>query len=226
MKYKFVSGHFMLEFEEKWFMLDTGSPKSIGKGKININGRFWSLTEEIGGMNLNDFLNKAIEFVGETFSGFIGNDIISNYDVIVNGKNNTIEFFEETKQHNGVKLNFDFIGQTNSPRIKLGINGKEVKAVLDTGARLSFAEKSFFNNKVKTRSEKEFNPMFGDFMTDIYTLDVNIAGIKETLDFGTLLDNAEPFFQMIGVSAFVGSQFFINKVIVISFRQKAIWVMI
>ena len=71
--FEMVTGHVVLDLGSHFFLLDTGSPSSIGAGSITIGERIYPVKDCIMGITA-EYLTREI---GCRIDGLIGSDIIS-----------------------------------------------------------------------------------------------------------------------------------------------------
>ena len=75
--------------------------------------------------------------------------------------------------------------QLDVPTAEVRIGARHGIAFLDTGARLSYMDPAAVTGRPVGR-EKDFLPMFGEFETDVYEAEIELAGLQLRARFGLL----------------------------------------
>ncbi|MEO6042489.1 MAG: hypothetical protein ABIQ47_01045, partial [Tepidiformaceae bacterium] len=91
------------------------------------------------------------------------------------------------------------------PSVTAVINGKSVRAFVDTGARLSYGSSALATGVAPGRSERDFYPGIGVFDTEVRELPLEIAGQHLQLEFGTLPAALAGLLGATGVDAILGA---------------------
>jgi predicted aspartyl protease len=175
-KYELINNHYIVNINDKKYLIDTGCPFSFWIGEqnkeIEIDGIKYSLVNTPTNFNIE----KSFKLVGTELDGFIGMDIISKTSLTIY-KNNNLEF-------NSNDVNGREIKMTKSwpLMIDIGTNLLVGKFIIDTGARYGYGISSVFYNKTPFSKVTDYNPSLGELESDIYHLDVVIGGIKRTID--------------------------------------------
>jgi hypothetical protein len=91
------------------------------------------------------------------------------------------------------------------PNAEVQVGGRTGVAFLDTGARLSFLDPSLATGRPVAR-EKDFLPLFGEFETDVYEMEIELAGLRFRGRFGVLPPPLRQQLSALGAQGIVGSE--------------------
>jgi hypothetical protein len=225
------------------YLVDTGSPFSLAKsGEIGLFNQRFQASKALLGVSLK----QISSFVGTEIDGLIGADILENTEIIfdflydpaltfyLNGNRPNSAFachelFDGRGicigNHKGLMAKLEIVGSV--PIINAKINNQDVKLFLDSGAKLSYIHPSFVANIPSEGKESDFNPMYGDFETNTYTLTTNIVlsaeigGITKPIKYGVLPELLQLPLQMTGVQGVVGYGLLKDCITSVDYQNKA-----
>ena len=95
--------------------------------------------------------------------------------------------------------------QMDVPSAEIRIGARHGIAFLDTGARLSYIDPAAVTGRPVGR-EKDFFPLVGEFETDIYEVDIELAGLQLRGRFGMLPQQLEQSMAALGAQWVIGSE--------------------
>jgi hypothetical protein len=177
-KYENVNGHIVSPYEGKRLLIDTGSPISIGSGRLDFLGRTYQLHQPVHGASTE----ALSEFIGTKIDGLVGLDILRNHDLRLDW--DTPEF-DPKENGDGEKLPLSF-GNFGLPAVPVEVNGQTVQAIFDTGAQISYINKSVVVGVCSVAEFRDFHHTVGEFTTDLYRLPTKLGEQVLTLDYGLL----------------------------------------
>ena len=176
--YDNINGHIILPCEGKRLLVDTGSPISICYGSMDFLVREYQLHTPVQGASPE----ALSEFIGTQIDALIGLDILSNHDLRLDW--NTLEFDPE-ENGDGESLPLSF-GNFGLPAIPIEVNGHTVEVIFDTGAQISYINKSVVVGECSVGEFCDFHHTVGEFTTDVYRLPTKFGEQVLTLDYGLL----------------------------------------
>ena len=99
-----------------------------------------------------------------------------------------------------------------------------VRAVIDSGASLSYVPADVVQGLTPIGKRSDFYPGFGEFETDVWRVRAEIGGRRITISAGILPPMLQMMFGLIlGADGWiVGSDFFRNRVIVVDYPNSSI----
>ena len=93
--------------------------------------------------------------------------------------------------------------------IEIKVNGKSVRLIADTGAKISYIDKSIVEGLNPVDTKQDFSPLFGHFSTDIYECNVQFLENRyNTLKFGVPPLMLSKFMATMNVQGILGLDFF------------------
>lgn len=183
------------------FLVDTGSPFSVSeRNEFIFCGEKHSASDNIGGVSvseLNRYLKNKVDVL-------LGNDILSQYNMKISRRNNNLTL--SLNELPGGNLSLDIENIMSIPVLTLEVDNKKGKYFFDTGAITSYINEENVNGLPAIKTEKDFYPMFGEFYTSIYELNLNIANDTHNIKFGVLPDLIGLTLPLAGVDGIIGVQ--------------------
>jgi hypothetical protein len=122
------------------------------------------------------------EFIGTKIDCLVGLDILRNHDLRLDW--NTVEFDPE-ENGAGEILPLSF-GNFGLPAIPTEVNGHTVETIFDTGAQISYINKSVAMGECSVGEFCDFHHTVGDFTTDVYRLPTKLGEQIVPLNYGLL----------------------------------------
>jgi hypothetical protein len=178
-------------------VLDTGSPVSFGHGPLPLLGRDHDLPSAFGPVSMDD-ISRA---VGAPVDALVGADILAKYQWLVDVGEGRLVVSRGEVPCDGVTLRTPSVGGVPTADVILG--GRQGRAVLDTGARLSYAGAADVSGTPVGR-ERDFNPLLGVFETDVYRARVEIAGLSVDARVGVMPPALQQVLALVGARWIVG----------------------
>ncbi len=209
-------GHLIIELEDGLYIIDTGSPFSIGLGEsIQIADNNYS-----SNAIMREFVNlpNMKEFIGVELSGLIGCDILMDFCCIFDLKNLKLRLSKDKfvdKEENFIIT--ELKNFQNTPYINIKIGGKNVNSFIDTGATISYFRKTFLRNCTSIRNEMDTHPLIGSFETNIFNYQIQIESQDFAIEVGTLPQKLDSMFDMIDADAVIGYELIKEKITAFDF---------
>ena len=91
------------------------------------------------------------------------------------------------------------------PTAEITVGARQGVAFLDTGARLSYMDPAAVTGRPVGR-EKDFFPLVGEFETDIYEVEIELAGLRLRGRFGVLPPPLQQPMAALGAQWVIGSE--------------------
>jgi hypothetical protein len=153
-------------------------------------------------------VSKFSKMLGTEITTLLGADILSNYKVLFDYKNEIIEFNKEEISFNGTEVGIsNFMG---IPIIELSIDNRKLKFFLDTGAKLSYLSDRITGNYESIGTDEDFYPGIGTFSTDCFEIATSFERLNFNVKYGNLPALLQMTFLSCGVKGIIGFDFF-NK---------------
>lgn len=194
------SGHLLVELPEGVGLVDTGSPVSIGPGGVlSLAGQHVALRESLDGLTVA----RLSHDVGADFDFLLGMDALRDRDVDFDLSNGRLELGHDLGAAPGEEIPLEFIGGVPALRVRLG--GREVMAVFDTGAPISYAARWLVEGLQSMDTTEDFHPSCGRFTTPLYPVTWSVGGIDLQGHAGNLPVDFESGLNDLHVGAILGT---------------------
>ena len=177
----------------------TGTPESFGRVPLRILGREYPLQ--------TTFAGASAESIGQhletTIDAVIGGDFLKVFECLIDLDRGKVIFSHGSLGCDGVSLRTPL--RLDVPTAEVRIGARHGIAFLDTGARLSYMDPRAVTGLPVGR-EKDFLPMFGEFETDVYEADIELAGLQFRARFGLLPALLQQSMAALGAQWVIGSE--------------------
>jgi len=195
-------GHFIAGHEGSRWLLDTGSPISVGNGQINLNGTAHQLTPDFMGVDIDSLR----ELAGISFDALLGMDVMGSGDLFINQNDKQITFGTgRTDNLNSSGTTLPFETAMGIPMVTLNIGGKDQKLFFDTGAKVTYLPADAFNGYHPIRTVDDFYPGIGPFCSPVYELPADIGGNFSVIEVAELPDALHMLLSVSGASGILGN---------------------
>ena len=181
------------------FIVDTGSPTSFARGgKITFAGKTADVSTSAMGMLNSDELSR---YVGTELDGLVGMDILGDYRLSFVGNRLLVDDID-VPEDGFVALSTDsFIGV---PVVTISVNGHDVKAFVDTGAKISYLNPDLLAGLPVEETVHDFYPGVGEFDVDVSSASCVLNGLLLKARFGRLPTLLQMTLMMGGVNGILG----------------------
>jgi len=197
--YQMHHGHIIINVEGRPFLLDTGSPISIGYEPIEIGRQIFELEQSYMGVTCS----YLMEHIGVPIEGMIGADIIQAFNLSIYASERMVQFnhlppvgdiFIPVKNFMGV------------PILNVKVAGQVRRVFFDTGAPMSYLRRDLLCDEQPDGRHEDFYPLLGNFLTNTYFLELGIGGSACELRFGELPEELEGLLSAGDVHGIVGTE--------------------
>jgi hypothetical protein len=178
-------------------VLDTGSPVSFGQGPLSLLGETHGIPPSFGPLSMDDIARA----VGGPIDALVGADILARYQWFVDAKAGRVVVARGEVPCDGVTLRTPTL--LGVPTAEVVIDGRRARAVLDTGARITYVEAGALSGTPIGR-QHDFHPMLGAFETDVYLVPLEIAGQQVTARVGVMPPALQQMLALTGARWIVG----------------------
>ena len=221
-------GHFIITAGGENYIIDTGASVSCscyGQTEVVIGDRKFRVYplpfERVG--------EKISELVHMPIAGLIGLDIMEELGSMeISEEEGCVRFGVETAPASG-DHSFPFEMTTGFRVLLAGlkVNGRDIKVILDTGARIDYMDPTILDTSVAVSHERDYNPIIGFFEVDGYKATYAIGDREiETVSYAATEQLREYVAQlgMHDISGVVGLNAFLKgmKSLTIDFRNRKV----
>ena len=185
-------------------LIDTAAPSTIhSSDSLYFCSVDYSCSTNYAGITVE----KLSELLGMKITTVLGVDILSNYNVTLDYKNNVAKF---CKRNNVVfdGKEYSLSSINGIPIIVLEIEQRPIKLFLDTGAKISYLPKEYTSNFESVGIEPDFHPVAGNFQTECFNIPVKFENEQLQIKFGNLPEQLQKSLSASGINGLVGYDFF------------------
>jgi hypothetical protein len=198
-----------LEHNGLW-LIDTGSPFSVSSRveTICLDGIECPLRRRLPGFAIEDLT----EIIGFEATGLLGGDILNRFDWIFDLPNQTITVTAGELDLPGARLPLE--GFFSVPAISATVRGELIRALLDSGAELSYFPPRLLEGCAIGEQFRDFNPYLGWFDVDLHEVSAQIGNSQFILRSGAVRDEIQILamtLQLAGASGLIGNQIFHDR---------------
>lgn len=221
-------GHFIITAGGENYIIDTGASVSCscyGQTEVVIGDRKFRVYplpfERVG--------EKISELVHIPIAGLIGLDIMEELGSMeISEEEGCVRFGAETAPASG-DHSFPF-ELTTGFRVLLAdlkVNGRDIKVILDTGARIDYMDPAILDTSAAVSHERDYNPIIGFFEVDGYKATYSVGDREiETVSYAATEQLREYVAQlgMHDISGVVGLNAFLKgmKSLTVDFRNRKV----
>jgi hypothetical protein len=211
-----VRDHMLMKVSGGTALIDTGSPMSIGRGRtLSIDRREW-----IPSSGNESVLDSASEHLGVPVDWLIGYDVLLEHPMLIDWRGTVRVGNDLPRPVNPIPMQFTL----GVPIVEGSFNGHPIRAVLDSGAALSYAPQSAVDGLPQAGDYQDFYPNVGPFSTPTWNAEVEIRERRVSLRAGVLPEMLQLLFGMLlGPEGWIiGSDFFRDRAILVAYRAREI----
>jgi hypothetical protein len=163
-------------------------------------------------------VSKISDMLGTEITTLLGADILSDYKILLDYKNQVIKFSKQDIDIDGAQADIsDFMGV---PIIKMTVGNQELKFYLDTGAKLSYLSDSLTSNYESIGTDEDFYPGVGKFQTEIFEIPTVFGDNEFIVKYGNLPTLLQMTFMLGGAGGIIGFDFFNNFKVVLDLKNN------
>ena len=156
--------------------------------------------------------------LGTRITTLLGADILSNYKIMLDYKNEVVTFSKSEISFEGSEVEIsNFMG---IPIIELSIDHQKLKFFLDTGAKLSYLSNNITKNYESIRTEEDFYPGVGQFETKCFEILTQLENKDFTVTYGNLPPLLQMTLMLSGTNGIIGFDFFNTFQVVIDLKNN------
>ena len=161
-------------------LLDTGSPFSVGDGRrFEIAGQSFKFQGQMGVT-----IDKLSKWMNTRIDAMLGSDALSEFVIAIDWWRSTVTFSPQGAAMSGNDLPVEKLMGT--PVLKFRSPNGQTRALFDTGAKFCYAPRAHVADLKPVNHVNDFHVLTGPFETDVYEVDVEIAGNHFNVTCGVL----------------------------------------
>lgn len=212
---RLFKGHPIINDGENIILIDTGAPSTIHASSALI---FCSDNYKCSTNYMGLTVSSISEMLGTEITTLLGSDVLSNFKILFDYKNDIIVFNKEEIALNGNEIEIsNFMG---IPIIELSIDNQILKFFLDTGAKLSYLSESFTNHYLSVGTDEDFYPGVGIFKTECFDITTSFGDTNFIVKYGNLPALLQMTLMLGGTDGIIGFDFFNNFKVVLDLKNN------
>jgi hypothetical protein len=201
MQVEYVDGHVILESGGARVLLDTGAPISVGSVRnwtfegmpVHLERDYYGVTAE-----------KLSAHIGAGIDVLLGMDFLGEKVFQIDVEAGQFRLLEPTDPlPDGERVPITLM--VGVPTIGFHLDGAEIRAFLDTGARLSYLSGDLIAGFDAVATVRDFHPSAGLFETPVRLVPVAFGQTAATLHSGALPPQLDVSLSAVGVRGIVGT---------------------
>ncbi len=197
-----IDNHLIVDITGRQVLLDTGTPASIGRGPLSLLGSTYSLQKSFMGLGID----AIAKYIGCPLDCIMGTDILKGLHFTIDYAQRFVTFSAQPVPARGKPCPLETV--LGVPIIPVSVGHQEVKMFLDTGAKLSYLNKSLTAGSPSMGTANDFYPGIGRFQTATYKTIVTVMGETIELKCGNLPPLLEITLTMAGCAGIIGNDIF------------------
>jgi hypothetical protein len=208
-------GHPIIKSNDDIILIDTGAPNTIHTEE-SLNFGFKTYSCSIDAMGLTS--PKLSELLGMKITTLMGVDILSDYNILIDYKNEIIGFSDQELLIDGNEaLLSSFMG---IPIVELIVEDQKLNFFLDTGAKLSYLNPSVTNRHDSIGSIRDFYPGVGHFETDCFEIPTRFGESSFNVKYGNLPSILQMTLMLGNTDGIIGFDFFNSFKLVLDLQNQ------
>ena len=211
--------HLIFEYNGQKVLVDTGCPVTISKqNTFDFMDEEYSCHSSFAGTNI-DSISQLMNY---DIDVFLGIDIIENYYVLTDYKNQQVTFSKDPIPFEPTASIPIIRGRMGEAFVNLTIKGKIAKLALDTGAKISYIDDSFTQEETAKGMKNDYSPFTGPFQTSIFELESSIGEQTFLVNFGNLPQSLSMPLKLMGISGAIGFDLFNTYTVLMDFYSNTL----
>lgn len=204
--FELVAGHVIIESDGGRLLVDTGSPVSFGRIEAaTVLGHLCRFHPAHGPCTIDTIIDDVRSLPGVagsfTLDGLLGADELWGLELDLDFKHRTLHLRDATsprppRPSNPARL---------IPQLEVAIHGLPMRAVIDTGARISYLDRSFLSGVRPDSSAPDFYVGIGRYTVNLHPLTVSIGGRSVSSRFARPPDAVQATLRALGARGIIGT---------------------
>ena len=211
-----VRDHMLMRVSGGVALIDTGSPISIGRGSpLMLERRQWNPSTS------NSFVLDAVrQHLGVDVDWLIGYDILSAHRMLLDWRGRAVHVGRARTRHVAHRFPIEVV--MGIPVITAVHVDNQIRAVVDSGAALSYAPRAAVAGLAEAGEYEDFYPGVGAFRTQTWSTRIRLGDRDVPVRVGVLPEALQLLFGMLlGPNGWIiGSEFFRGRSMLLDYRWQ------
>ena len=109
------------------------------------------------------------------------------------------------------------------PIVKLKMDGRDVRMIVDTAAKLSYLDSSILDRHSHAGTETDFYPGIGEFSTETYHVPVGLGKRDQIMTFGKLPGLLSILLDSFKADGILGFELYEKGTVFLSFKENRLY---
>jgi hypothetical protein len=192
-------GHYIVDTGTHRWLLDTGSPVSVGTGNIRLGTTGVRLRDNFMGLTI-EWLQ---EMVGTHFDALVGMDALRCKRFMIDVANEQVHFGIWRHQITGLQHNF--YTEMGLPVLDIKMDGDYCPMVFDTGAKISYLPEHMLEYQEQLEDIDDFYPGLGRFKAEVYETELDLGEGDCVTEAAVLPEQLSTLLDLLGVLGILGN---------------------
>lgn len=201
MRFEWFDGRIILDDAGTRVLVDTGAPRSVGAlAGWHFQGVPVALDREVHGVAPE----RLSGFIGTRIDVLLGMDFLGTRTFQIDVANRRFRMLQGTEtlpMGRAVPLKI----VAGVPTVPVTIGKREVRAVLDTSAKVSYLTEELIGATTTVGRVRDYHPTAGTFQSDVRMISASVGPAPATLRCGTLPPTLEAALRVSGLHGIVGT---------------------
>jgi hypothetical protein len=197
--YNLINGYPVASIGAEKFLIDTALPFSVAQQPIFIAGERFEAASEVMGVTASA-MNAA---VGIKLDGILGGNVTDRFVIKIRPLEHKVLFDQYLDDY---PLEMDIQNLGGTAIMHQTIAGKQLKAFLALGNRLSYVHPELVEGLTPVGLERDVLGMLGEIQTEVYSLPVSLGRTTHMFRFGVTPEPLLEVMAMANVTASLGSE--------------------
>ena len=207
-------GHLLIEVDGRRYLVDTGSPWSLGSQPVQLGGREFPVQP-------SDLMGNTCEsiagMVGIPFDGLLGTDILGEFDLEFSVRDGVLRLSATLLDIEDGPVVESVHGV---PLVGVEIGGEVVPMFFDTGAPLSYLSEEWVQGRTALGEVEDFHPLLGRFQVSTHAVELSAWGLPMRIRAGRAPVLIAAALGVAGAQGILGTEILQHGVVRWSSRQQ------
>ncbi len=211
-------GHPIIHDGKNIILIDTGCQNTIHTAnQLNFMDCNYNVSTNYGGTTIPGFC----DLIGTQITTLLGLDIIKDYIIIFDYKNESVSFSIDPVNDFGGNI-VNFTTAMSVPVLEIVVNNQKARCILDTGAKFSYINESYVLDRKSDGIGADFFIGLGRYERPFFSMESNFREHTFNVTYLTPPQQVQTVLSSIRVDGILGYDFFLNFKILINLEENSL----
>ena len=208
-------GHIVIRSKGQNLLLDTGSPITFSQERfVQLIDRHAIKYRDFQGVDCDTISG----FIGVPVNTVVGMDVLTGLNLSINAGRREVTIGGRRP------LGSDFSGDLEYlmgvPIVKLKVDGRDVRMIVDTAAKLSYLDSGILERYRQVGTETDFYPGIGEFNSETYHVPIALGNHDQIMTFGKLPGLLSILLDSFNADGILGFELYEKGSVFLSFKEN------